>query len=91
MFGHSPVILPFCCVFCLLAILFYFTIHLLTFLLVICLLSCLRGAKQLLPFVCKVFGFGLPLLFSSEMAEAFFREGLEGFGGVGKYLWLFLN
>lgn len=74
--------------------LFYFTLHLLTFLLFSCLLSRLWGAKQLLAFllsfVCKVFGFGLPLLFSWEMAEAVFREGFGRFDG-GKYLRLFLN
>lgn len=75
---HSAIllyILPTCLCFS------YFTIHLLTFLHFSCLLSCLWGAKQLLAFllsfVCKVFGFGLPLLFSWEMAEAVFREGLE--------------
>lgn len=60
---------------------FNFSIHLRTFLLFSCLLSRLWGAKQLLAFllsfVCKVFGFSLPLLFSWEMAEAVFREGLE--------------
>lgn len=75
--------------------LFYFTLHLLTFLLFSCLLSRLWGAKQLLAFllsfVCKVFGFGLPLLFSWEMAEAVFREGFGRFDGEGKYLRLFLN
>lgn len=81
-FFHSAVI--FVCLPSSLSLffLFYFSIHLRTFLLFSCLLSRLWGAKQLLAFllsfVCKVFGFSLPLLFSWEMAEAVFRErGLE--------------
>lgn len=75
-------LLSFCYIFCLLAIFIYVTFFTsLLFCSFACLLSCLWGAKQLLAFllsfVCKVFGLGLPLLFSWEMAEAVFREGLE--------------
>lgn len=75
-FSCQPAILV-----CLLAIFSHLTLHLLTFLLLSHWLSRLCGAKYVLPFllsfICGVFGFVLPLLFSWEMAEAVFREGLE--------------